>query len=70
MAVIPEKLVRIRIYESETNNSNISEKNMTRTYNEYVDIRKHFFDETFRSAKNTLYRCVQSNEPVWKHLAC
>lgn len=45
MAVIPEKLVRIRRYESETNNSNISEKNMTRTYNEYVDIRKHFFDE-------------------------
>lgn len=26
MAVIPEKLVRIRRYESETNNSNISEK--------------------------------------------
>ena len=22
-----------------------TEKNMTRTYNEYVDIRKHFFDE-------------------------
>lgn len=45
MAVIPEKLVRIRRYESETNNSNISEKNTTRTYNEYVDIRRHFFDE-------------------------
>ena len=45
MAVIPKKLARIRRYESETNNSNISEKNTTRTYNEYVDIRKHFFDE-------------------------
>ena len=45
MAVIPKKLARIRRYESETNNSNISEKNMTRTYNEYVDIRRHFFDE-------------------------
>lgn len=45
MAVIPKKLARIRRYESETNNSNISEKNTTRTYNEYVDIRRHFFDE-------------------------
>lgn len=45
MAVIPKKLARIRRYESETNNSNISEKNTTRTYNEYVDIRTHFFDE-------------------------
>ena len=45
MAVIPEKLVRIRRYESETNNRKKKKKNMTRTYNEYVDIRKHFFDE-------------------------
>ena len=29
----------------EINNSNTSEENMTRTYNEYVDIRRHFFDE-------------------------
>lgn len=44
MAVIPEKLVRMRRYENETNNSNTSEINTTRSYNEYVDIRRHFFD--------------------------
>ena len=45
MAVISKKLVRMRRYDNEINNSNTSEENMTRTYNEYVDIRRHFFDE-------------------------
>ena len=45
MAVIAEKLVGIRRYENETNNSNTSEINATRSYNEYIDIRKHFFDD-------------------------
>lgn len=35
----------MRRYDNEINNSNTSEENMTRTYNEYVDIRRHFFDE-------------------------
>ena len=38
MAVISKKLVRMRRYDNEINNSNTSEENMTRTYNEYVDI--------------------------------
>ena len=45
MTVITKKLVRMRRYENETNNSNTSEKNTIRTYNEYVDIRRHFFDD-------------------------
>ena len=40
--VISKKLVRMRRYDNEINNSNTSEENMTRTYNEYVDIRRHF----------------------------
>ena len=38
MAVISKNLVRMRRYDNEINNSNTSEENMTRTYNEYVDI--------------------------------
>ena len=45
MAVIPEKLVKMRRYENKTNNSNTSEINTIRSYNEYVDIRRHFFDD-------------------------
>lgn len=47
--VIPERLLAMRRFVGEekenTNNSNLSETNTVRFFNEYMDIRAHFFDD-------------------------
>lgn len=43
--VLQESLIGVRRYENNMNNSNLSEVNTTRFYNEYLDIKKHFFDD-------------------------
>lgn len=45
MYVMQEALIKVRRYNGEKNNSNLSEINTTRFYNEYLDIKKHFFDD-------------------------
>ena len=72
MAVLTKKLVRMRRYENETNNSNTSEKNTARTYNEYVDIRRHFFDnmsdELFKKTFGKYFK--NSNAESVEELEC
>ena len=46
--VMQEHLIGVRRFserDKNLNNSNTSEVNSTRFYNEYMDIRKHFFDD-------------------------
>ena len=70
--MIPEKMVRIRRYVNETNNSNTSVINTTRSYNEYVDIRRHFFDdmpdELFQTTFGKYFR--NSNAVSKEELEC
>ena len=65
--VMQEHLIGVRRFgerDKNLNNSNTSEVNSTRFYNEYMDIRKHFFDdldnELFVLAFQKYFKCKDS----------
>lgn len=71
--VIPERLIAMRHFtEGGRNSSSATEENDTRTFNEYADIRSHFFegmsDEVFVETFGEDFVCPDSRTP--DELAC
>ena len=71
--VVPERLIAMRHFTQQgRNSSEATEENDTRTFNEYVDIRSHFFegmsDEVFVDAFSEDFVCPDSSTK--DELAC
>lgn len=74
--VLPRRLLAMRRFLDEssaiTNNSNETEDSNTRYFNEYMDLRAHFFEdmpyEVFRAAFGKYFVCEDSSSPL--ELAC
>lgn len=62
MAIIKKKLVQMRRYSDNTNNSNTGDINAIRTGNEYFDIRKHFFDNMSEELFKRTFKKYFKNE--------
>lgn len=76
LLVVPERLIAMRHFMGDSNqgrnSSEATEENDTRTFNEYVDIRSHFFegmpDDVFVEAFGEDFVCADSSTP--DELAC
>ncbi len=68
--VMREKLLAMRRFNEESrlrNNSNISDKSDLRFYNEYMDIRRHFFDDMSEELFIRTFRGEFRNQEAHSH---